>query len=320
MVIMPGLLESPSARSVSVGFSDFQAAASTQFVPLKVSTDAPGRFHGSMRSTRVDDIHAVDIAATPHVVERTPEMIARGGQDRYKLTLQLSGSGMLIQDGREAVLQTGDIAVYDTNRPYSLIFDDPCRILVFMFPRKLLELPVDAVGQVTAVRFPGDEGVGAVVGPLLARTAHPLGSLSASAATRLTYGALDFVTTLLANALDLRQDPLDPRSALVRQIHAYVLDHLGSPNLGPGQIAAAHYISTRHLHDLFHLQGTTVSSWIRTQRLERCRRDLTDSLLAARSVGAIAARWGFTDAAHFSRIFKATFGVSPSGHRAGAGA
>lgn len=297
-------------------FATYQAGASAQFVPLKVSTDEPGRFRGSMRSTQVDDIHVVDIAATRHVVERTPEMIARGGNDLYKLTLQLSGSGLLIQDGREAVLQAGDIAVYDTDRPYSLVYDDQCRILVFMFPRRLLELPVDAVGQVTAVRFAGDEGVGAIVGPLLARTAHPLGTMTPSASTRLTYGALDFVTTLLGNELDLRRDPLDPRSTLLRQIRGYVIDNLGSPELGPGQIAAAHYISTRHLHGLFHAQGTTVSSWIRGQRLERCRRDLLDPLLAGRPVATIAGRWGFTDAAHFSRIFKSTFGGSPTEHRA----
>jgi len=38
-------------------------------------------------------------------------------------------------------------------------------------------------------------------------------------------------------------------------------------------------------------------------------------VLANRPVTAIAARWGFTDAAHFSRIFRAAFGNSPTGYR-----
>ena len=42
-----------------------------------------------------------------------------------------------------------------------------------------------------------------------------------------------------------------------------------------------------------------------------------DIVLAERPVAAVAARWGFVDAAHFSRAFKTTYGVSPSEYRAG---
>jgi AraC-like DNA-binding protein len=310
----------PSSAVTGACFADFRAAAIQQFVPLDVSTDAPASFRGNMRARQVDAVHVVELSASRHVVERTPELIARGGGDYYKVTLQVSGTGILIQDGREAVLQAGDIAIYDTDRPYSLAYEDDCRIVVFMFPRRLLELPADSTADVTAVRLPGDEGVGAIVGPLLARIAHPNGELTAGATNRLIYGALDFVTTLIGSELDTRQNPTDPRSALMRQIRAYILDNLGSPELAPAQIAAAHYISLRHLHGLFHAQGTTVSSWIRDQRLERCRRDLLDPVLARRSVGAIAGRWGLADAAHFSRLFKSTFGTSPSEHRARAAA
>ena len=60
-------------------------------------------------------------------------------------------------------------------------------------------------------------------------------------------------------------------------------------------IAAAHHISLRSLHQLFHDEGLTVAGWIRQRRLECCRRDLSDPALAARPVAAIAARWGFLE-------------------------
>jgi AraC-like DNA-binding protein len=47
----------------------------------------------------------------------------------------------------------------------------------------------------------------------------------------------------------------------------------------------------------------------------RCRRDLLDPALRDRPVSAIAARWGITDPAHFSRLFRATYGVPPSEYR-----
>jgi AraC-like DNA-binding protein len=79
--------------------------------------------------------------------------------------------------------------------------------------------------------------------------------------------------------------------------------------------ATAHHISLRYLHKLFEGQPTTASGWIRQRRLERCRRDLLDPALGDRSVGAIAARWGLIDAAHFSRLFRAAYGLPPGEYR-----
>jgi AraC-like DNA-binding protein len=66
---------------------------------------------------------------------------------------------------------------------------------------------------------------------------------------------------------------------------------------------------------LFEAEGTTVSAWIRERRLECCRIELIATDLADQSVSEIGTRWGFWDAAHFSRLFKSRFGVSPSAYR-----
>ena len=43
-------------------------------------------------------------------------------------------------------------------------------------------------------------------------------------------------------------------------------------------------------------------------------------MLTHRSVAALAARWCFVDAAHFSRIFRDSYGLPPSQARPGASA
>jgi AraC-like DNA-binding protein len=91
---------------------------------------------------------------------------------------------------------------------------------------------------------------------------------------------------------------------------------LADPELGQEQIAEALNVSTRTLYRAFRAYDTTVSEWIRTRRLEQCRTDLEDERLDHVPVSVIAARWGLTDAAHFSRIFKSEFGVSPKCYRA----
>ena len=142
-------------------FTEFRTAVSESYVPLKVTSDRPERFAGRIRQSSLDEIHVSEVSARQHVVERTPELIARGDRRFFKLSLQLAGSGLLIQDNREALLRPGDIAVYDTERPYSLVFDDDFRMMVVMFPQALIELPPETVKQLTAIRFAEGEGSGA---------------------------------------------------------------------------------------------------------------------------------------------------------------
>ena len=316
---MNGAAAAP-AESVSTlvarNISEFRAAVSESFVPLQVSTAGPDHFRGIIRGASVDEVHVNEVRATSHVVERTPELIARSDRSYFKLSLMLAGTGLLIQDDREAVLQAGDLAVYDTDRPYSLVFDDDFRTMVVMFPKHLISLPSDMIGQLTAVRISGQGGLGGMVVPYLTQLAGNLDQLAGTTGARLAHSALDLVTTVFTRELGLDGVSADPHCALVQRIRSHIDRNLASTDLGPASIASAHFISTRHLHGLFQEQGVTVSTWIRTRRLEQCRRDLLDPMLADRPVAAIAARWGFVDAAHFSRAFKSAFGISPSEYRA----
>jgi AraC-like DNA-binding protein len=76
-------------------------------------------------------------------------------------------------------------------------------------------------------------------------------------------------------------------------------------------IAAAHYISPRYLQKLFEAEGSTVTDWIRRRRLDHCKRELLDPRNAGEPISRIAARWGLADSSHFSRLFRATYGMSP---------
>lgn len=312
---MNGALAAP-AESVSTlvarNISDFRAAVSESFVPLQVTTAGADQFRGVIRGASVDEVHVNDIRATSHVVERTSELIARGDRSYFKVSLMLAGTGLLIQDDREAVLQAGDLAVYDTDRPYSLVFDQDFRTMVVMFPKHLISLPADMIGQLTAVRISGQEGLGGMVVPYLTQLAGNLDQLAGTTGARLAHSALDLVTTVFTRELGLDQASADPHRALMQRIRSHIDRNLASTDLGPATIAAAHFISTRHLHGLFQEQGVTVSTWIRTRRLEQCRRDLLDPMLADRPVAAIAARWGFVKPSRFAAYYRSTFGVPPS--------
>jgi AraC-like DNA-binding protein len=97
--------------------------------------------------------------------------------------------------------------------------------------------------------------------------------------------------------------------ALVTRIEAYVQQHLADPALTPESIARAHSISVRQLYKLWSARELGLAEWIMRGRLEGARRDIrrNESL----PIAALARRWGFTDATHFGRRFRAAYGVSP---------
>ena len=78
----------------------------------------------------------------------------------------------------------------------------------------------------------------------------------------------------------------------------------------PVSIARAFSISVRALHALFEDTDASVAALVRNERLARCLEDLRRR--NGGSVTDIAFRWGFCDAAHFSRVFKREFGETPS--------
>jgi AraC-like DNA-binding protein len=102
---------------------------------------------------------------------------------------------------------------------------------------------------------------------------------------------------------------------LLRDVQTFIDQNLANPDLCPAAIAAAHHISERYLYLVFAGQGTSVAAWIRDRRLQLCRQDLADPAMRARPVAAIATRWGFASPAHFSRVFRRTFGIAPGQYR-----
>ena len=249
---------------------------------------------------------------------RTARHIRHSDPDLCKIDVLVNGRGVVVQGRREATLSPGDFTVVDLARP--AYWDMTANhIVAVIFPRSLLPLRPDEVARLTAVGIPGDQGTGALLSSLARQLVRQLDHCAEADGARLGTAVLDLLTVALAARLDRGSAvPPDTRQrALLHRIHAYIEVRLGDPALTPGQIAAAHHISIRYLHKLFETEQTTVADWIRRRRLERCRRDLLDPALRTRPVSAIAARWGIPNPAHFSRLFRTAYGVTPGSLRQG---
>lgn len=295
-------------------FSAFRSAAARAVVALDVRTDRPDDFQGALSGRATGDVQLLAISGNAHSVHRTPSLISRNPQHYVTLTVLEQGSGMIVQDGREIRLAAGDMTVFDTDRPYSLVCGDEVRMSVVMFPKKLLALPGPVVARAAATRLDGTSGVGAMVRPYISSLAQQAGDFEPHMLHRLSQNALVLVSTLLESHGGTPV-VVGAQETLLQRVLEYVDEHLSEPGLSPGTIAAAHFVSVRYLHLLFSAQGTTVSTVIRNRRLERCYDELVNPLRSERFVLAIALDNGFVDPAHFSRTFRTHFGVAPSSLR-----
>lgn len=294
----------------------WQRVVSSSFVPLLVDDLGDGSFAGTIRGRVVDEVFFSRLQVTPHEVHRTPALIDASQRLFYKITLMLEGTGELVQDSRTAVMGPGSVSVYDTARPYDLRFADPVDTVVIMFPRDLIDPSPDHVRAITAVSLGPEESLTRLVTPLLTEISTDFASLEGPAAARVVRTTVELISALLSTAALARTAEHDRgHLALMLRIREHILANLGDSELSPDGIAKAVYISTRHLHELFHQQGTTVSAWIREQRIECVRRELGDPVHAHRAIAEIAACWGYPDASHFSRTFRQQVGVAPSAFR-----
>ena len=307
-----------AVQETTTEIARWQDAVSRSFVPLTVHTPAGADFHARLEGRVSDGVLFSTVRATAHAVERTPAHIVTSPGDYVKLTLQLAGTGILIQDDRTALLAPGDIVLYDTSRPYTLEFGADLAAVVVMFPHRMIDVDAETLHDLTAVRIRGEEGFARAVSHFLAGLATALPTLDGPTGLRITHNTMDLIATMVGS--ELRGGAWgDPSAELLFRIDSYINANLRRPDLGPETIAAANYISTRYLHSLFQRRGTTVSQWVRERRLEHVRRDLIDPRRRGDGIAAIATSWGFVDASHFSKVFRAHVGTSPTAYRAAGG-
>ncbi|MFX7518040.1 helix-turn-helix domain-containing protein, partial [Acinetobacter baumannii] len=69
--------------------------------------------------------------------------------------------------------------------------------------------------------------------------------------------------------------------------------------------------------DEIYLCNKAINKYIQLKRLEKVKADLLDKRNKQSSITQVALKWGFWDGAHFSKIFKKTYGISPKEFREG---
>ena len=274
--------------------------------------DDPRHIDVDLTLSDAGPVQVLTVRSMATTVTRSPRLARDGSEPQLFLTLQRGGGSAMAQHGRHARLRSGQFAVYTTTSPYTLMFDGGLDAHFFRIPIAELALPDSAIREVSARALGGRDPVAALTASYLARLAQSPGLRTRAVADSLAQPTIDLIRASLVSSLGdpaLGKESL--QTTLEMRLVEYLRAHLADHDLSPGRVAAAHNISVRHLYTVLGRSGVSFGDWVRTQRLEACRRELAQSHARTRTIASIARQWGFLDATHFSRAFREAYGVSP---------
>ncbi|MET7334973.1 helix-turn-helix domain-containing protein [Nonomuraea sp. NPDC005650] len=287
---------------------------------FEMTSDHAQDFYADDHETELGPLRVAKKTFAPMHMWRNPTPTRDFAHDEaYQLQLPLRGTLRATWNDTQVASGVGDLFVHDISRLQQCDFltpdgRTPFQHATVIIPKPLLSLPTGRMDRILGRSIPGDDGIGALLAGFVATlTGKGAGSYRPADGPRVGMALLGLVDALFAHALE--SDSAFPARALTLRVQAFIQQHLREPGLTPGALAAAHHISPSYLHRLFQEQGTTVSAWIRTQRLVRARRDLADPVMRDTPIHAIAAGWGFSHPADFSRAFRKAFGISPKDFR-----
>lgn len=300
--------------SARVGY--WSDLASGTFAPVEIRPVNASDFNAELKCAQFGRLRLASVQSSPVKVQRTKRQASRVEDHRYLLHVQLDGRLMIAQEGREAILEQGDLVLTDNSVPYTLAHDDNCTTLVQIVTpdemRKHLPTPEEVIGA----KMPGSKGLSKTTSLMLrsvweqAEEGFPpeLGS-------RIADSLLDVFATSWTAHKGITVAETAIVGARRVQIKRHIEANLRNPDLNVRTVASSFNISPRYLHVLFANEAETVSSYILRRRLEECGRQLTDVLWRRRTITEIAFGWGFNNATHFARVFRNHYGTSPRDYR-----
>ncbi|WP_370155485.1 helix-turn-helix domain-containing protein [Streptacidiphilus sp. EB129] len=291
----------------------------------EVSSAHADDFKAEMRRLELGPVTLLRTSFPPARFRRAAGMVRRSDPEVYHLTLLLDGDMALTRgSGRTATFGPGDLHMAHSSDPFDLQSfgarttgrgESRVEAVGVDFPMSLLPLPPHQLRNVLGRGFSGREGMPALLSEFLIGLDRQAAALGPAEAPRLGTVVVDLLAAWLAREVDAEAALPDDtrRRAIVENVRAFIQRNLHDPELSPSVIATAHHISVSYLHRVFTQQsrGETVTAWIRSQRLEKARRDLANPALRATPIHAVAARWGIPRASDFSRAFQAAYGLSP---------
>jgi AraC-like DNA-binding protein len=282
---------------------------------MNVATEdaADDEFSGNIACAGYGDLRFATFTSTPHRIVRRTSHIARSSHAHYLISLQRSGIGRMQQAGEACELQAGDIGIVDGARPFSVIFPQAVDRAIAVIPSAMLHSRAPWLRERPIGRMARDPDLHPMLRMTIERLASPE-NRPAAEAELLADNLCNLVALLTVRDEGERRAAQARLSDLDRMI-AFARRHLADPGLSPQTLADHLQVSVRTVHKRFEAAETSFGRALLELRLDAARRALSDPRFESLTVTQIAYEAGFNDLSHFTKAFRARFGMPPGMYR-----
>lgn len=281
-------------------------------VALPAARAGPEPFEATVQRWWIDDLALVDCTCGPCSGTRTRRDIAASDGEFVVVLINRAGRETVAQSDAEAELRPGDAVVWDSARPARFAVTEPLSKRSLLIPRAALDEVAGRARVSGGVMLDGTKPATRLLTTYLDVLSATLPDLDPAAVGAARNATLELFIGALRTGSDV---PGSAQPALREAMDRYIERHLVDSTITPARLARAHGVSVRTVNRIFTASGQTVGEVLRVRRLARAREELAGT---DRPVASIAHRYGFSDASHLSRLFKAHYGTTPRDYRAAA--
>lgn len=229
----------------------------------------------------------------------------------------LEGSAKVLDSRHQRVLKAGSMLLLDPTQSWELILGDGLRTVAMRLVSSSFLLRLIRTGANGFAQIETDEGLGALCFALIRSLANELPHLECNELAMLESTLSELMIPSLSSELEEGgEDSTSVQLVHLRRVCRAIEASLEDPELHLEQVSVKEQLSARYVQKLFRSSGTTFSEYVKRRRIDHCCIDLANPTLSRFSITDICFRWGFTDAANFSRAFSQVMGMSPKAYRA----
>ncbi|MFM0220731.1 AraC family transcriptional regulator [Paraburkholderia dipogonis] len=249
-------------------------------------------------------------------VSRTSYHIGRSTVDPIGIWMPLTGGIHLRQDGKEALIGPGQLAVVDPARPYEELTLRNCNFLWMQVPRQDVVARIGSTQKVTGLAHSVDQPHARLAIEFIHSLSTVWDELAAPQSEQVAahaLGLLAFAFNAYTHAAPLTSDT--DSSELLLWIRLFIDERLADRSLSAETVAAGLGLSTQQVQRLTIDAGLGFEDFVQARRLARCFHILSDPRFAACSVRDISKMGGWLHVGCFRKAFETAYDISPDDYR-----
>lgn len=291
------------------------SAIADAYFPLQLHYRDARDFNGHLSRMDFGRVSLSRLVSAPASYERRQKHIKESRDEEFLITIPKSTPVQFRQMGRDVRCEPGSFILERGDEPYKFMYERPNDLYVAKVSKAALSERVRQPDRFCARVIDATSGTAYLFANMVQHGHAQISSADPAAVDTIGRHLLELLgLALQAETGGEASSASAVRAAHLQRVERFIRTNLRNAELSPDLIAEGCGISKRYLHDLFKDVNGTVSQQVRDQRLIAARDRLANA--GDLSIAEIAYRFGFSDQAQFSRLFKTRFGLTPSDFKA----